>query len=100
MNLLTLPEILTPHYVDGPEGEPIAVHMGPGYENDNHHLREQNAAVSVALSHTACGWTVSAFKVGTDGEPDTDDGEVFVKTFQNETRARWLYRACLAELRK
>lgn len=95
MHLLPLPELLTP--VDVIDGQSIVI--GPGHENDNLALSQSDGLVSVALARFGGEWVVSAFKVGADGLPDTDDGEIFVKTFQRETLARWLYLGCVAKLK-
>lgn len=95
MNLPTLPELLTPSAVI--DGEPVIV--GPAYENVNCSTSQRDAFVSVALTRFGDEWVVSAFKLGADGEPDTDNGEIFVKTFQRETMARWLYLSCVARLK-
>ncbi len=95
MDLLTLPELLTP--VDVIDGHPIVI--GPAYENLNCSAQQRDAFVSVAFTRFGDEWVVSAFKIGADGEPDTDNGDIFVKTFTNETRARWLYRSCVAQLK-
>lgn len=94
MRLLSLPELLTPVDVDG-----VPVVIGPAYENLNCSAQQRDAFVSVAFTRFGDEWVVSAFKLGADGEPDTDNGEIFVKTFTNETRARWLYRSCVAQLK-
>lgn len=95
MDLLTLPELLTPAAVI--DGQPIVI--GPAYENGNFSVSQCDAFVSVAFARVGGEWVVSAFKIGADGEPDTDNGEIFVKTFQRETAARWLYRSCVAQLK-
>lgn len=95
MHLLTLPELLTP--VDHIDGHPIV--MGPSFENENCSLSERNALISVAFTRFGGEWVVSAFKIGADGEPDYDQGEIFVKTFEHETKARWLYLSCVSKLR-
>lgn len=95
MHLLPLPELLTPAAVI--DGQPITI--GPAFDNDNLALSQSDGLVSVAFARFGDEWVVSAFKVGADGEPDTDNGEIFVKTFQRETMARWLYRSCVAQLK-
>lgn len=95
MRLLTLPELLVP--VDIIDGIPVI--MGPAHENLNCSAQQRDSLISVALTRFGDEWVVSAFKIGPNGEPDTDNGEIFVKTFQNETRARWLYRAAVAQLK-
>ncbi len=87
MNLLTLPELLNP--VGVIDGHPIVI--GPAFENGNGSTSQRDYFVSVALTRFGDEWVVSAFKIGADGEPDTDNGEIFVKTFTRETAARWLY---------
>jgi hypothetical protein len=95
MSLLTLPELLTP--VGAVDGSPVII--GPAYENLNCSAQQRDAFVSVSFTRFGDEWVVSAFKIGADGEPGTDNGEIFVKTFTCETRARWLYRSCLAQLK-
>lgn len=96
IRLLTLPELLTP--VGVIDGAPVVI--GPAYENLNCSAQQRDAFVSVAFTRVGDEWVVSAFKIGADGEPDTENGEIFVKTFQRETAARWLYRGCVAQLKE
>jgi hypothetical protein len=95
MHLPTIPELLTP--VDVIDGHPIVI--GPGFENDNCNMQQSDAFVTVSCTRFGGEWVVSAFKLGADGAPDYDQGEIFVKTFQRETMARWLYRSCVSQLR-
>jgi hypothetical protein len=95
MQLLSLPQLLTPAAVI--DGVPVVI--GPAYENLNCSAQQRDAFVSVAFTRFGGEWVVSAFKLGADGEPDTDNGEIFVKTFTRETAARWLYRSCVAMLK-
>lgn len=95
MHLLHITELLTP--ADVIDGVPVVV--GPAYENGNSTLNVRDAFISVSLALRCGAWVVSAFKIGADGEPDTDDGEIFVRTFQRETVARWLYLSCAKKLK-
>jgi len=95
MHLLTLPELLTP--VDVIDGSPVVI--GPSYENTNSAMTARDESVSVSFARIGDEWVVSAFKIGAEGEPDFDQGEIFVKTFQRETAARWLYLGCVRQLK-
>lgn len=62
-----------------------------------------NKTHSVALVAFGEEQVVSCFALGADGQPDTDGGEVFVRTFQDPERARFFFDdsvkllACSAE---
>jgi hypothetical protein len=85
MPLLTAPQMLTSE-------------VGPAYENDNCVMKQSNGLVSVSFAQIGESWVVSAFRVGADGKPDTDNGEIFVREIARETEARWFYRSCVATL--
>lgn len=58
-----------------------------------------NNTHSVALVALGCETVVSCFALGADGQPDTDRGEVFVRTFSDAERAQFFFddsRALLA----
>jgi hypothetical protein len=62
-----------------------------------------NKTHSVALVDFGAEHVVSCFALGADGEPDTDSGEVFVRTFTDAERAKFFFNdsrallACSAE---
>lgn len=85
-DLLTLEQIFT---------SPV----GPGKANDNASSTQRNSVASISLAIVDAQWVVSAFRLGANGNPDYDNGEIFVRAFGvEETRARWLYRRCLVEM--
>ena len=57
-----------------------------------------NRTHSVALVAFGAEQVVSCFALGADGEPDTDTGEVFVRTFQDSERAKFFFEDSIALL--